>query len=76
MPQFSPDFDVISKKNKKKVFDVPQTDLSVSFPWAPEAHGPLKLHGPRGHCPPLGGPASRLPAWKPREGPFFRIACF
>ena len=31
MPQFSPDFDVISKK---KFFDVPQTDLSVSFPWA------------------------------------------
>ena len=32
MPQFSPDFDVISKK--KKFFVVPQTDLSVSFPWA------------------------------------------
>ena len=35
MQQFSPDFDVISKKFKKKVLDVSQTDLSLSFPWAP-----------------------------------------
>ena len=26
MPQFSPNFDVTSKKKKKKVFDLPQTD--------------------------------------------------
>ena len=36
MPQFSQDFDVISKKNynKKKVFGFPHTDFSVSFRWA------------------------------------------
>ena len=54
--------------SKKKVFDLPQTDLSVSFERPYEAigpsdephDGPPKLHGPRGHCPPLppplGGP--------------------
>ena len=29
----------------------------------PEAHGPPKVYGPRGHCtpcPPLGGPGSAL----------------
>ena len=34
--------------------------FSMSFGWAPSrAHGPPKLHGSRGHCPPL--PPSRGP---------------
>ena len=34
MPQFCPDFHVISKKKKKKVFGLLHTDFSVSFRWA------------------------------------------
>ena len=72
MPQFSQDFDVISKKKKKSSafqmlipeyhFDgpseahgpsagPPETNRSLDEP--PEAHGPPKLHGSWGHCPPL-----------------------
>ena len=59
MAQFSPDSHVFS--SPQKVFDLSQTDLSVSFRWALRGHGPS--NGPRGHCPPLpplGGRASAI----------------
>ena len=68
MPQFSQDFDMISKKKKKKrssVFHIMISHCHFLRPSAgpPEAHGPPKVHGPRGHFPPdppLVGPGKML----------------
>ena len=39
--------------------------FSMSFGWAPSrAHGPPKLHGPWGHCPPLSDPCLAVPVAK------------
>ena len=68
MAQFSPDSHVISFP--QKVFDLPQTDLSVSFRWTLRGHGPS--NGPRGHyppLPPLGGPASAISTYSRTNRP-------
>ena len=56
MPQFCPDFDVISKK-RSSVFHILISQRHFDGPSAgpPEANGPHdgppKVHEPRGYCP-------------------------
>ena len=69
MPQFSSDFDVISKKQKSSIFH--KLICQCHFHTPPEvqgpleAHGPPKLHGHQGHCltslPPFRWPWRRSP---------------
>ena len=59
---FPPKTKLSPKKTKQKGLRDSHADFSVWFRWAPsQAHGPSaglpKVHGPRGHCPPL--PPSR-----------------
>ena len=67
MAQFFPDFDVILKKtkNKTKIFDLPQTDLSLSFNGLYETHGPPEAHGP----PNSMGPGAIVPPGPLLGGP-------
>ena len=80
MPQFSPDFDVISKKKRSSIFHI--LISQCHFDGASEAYGPSagppeanglhdgppEVHGPRGHCPPLS--EAMIVAIKYRTSPF------
>ena len=68
MPQFSPDFDVISKKKSSLMFY--KLICQCHF------HGPPKLHGPRGPFPPSRWPCVNATSAEAQGEPIFRIACF